>query len=841
MLNIIGTIYNFGQQLGEMKKTILIIISFYLLLSNNALYAIDTAARIDSLINLLEETPDRNKATVFNKLAEEYLDIEPETAREYASKALQFAYDYNKNGQSAYANYYLGVSNEFSRNYSEAKKYLIEALNLSKEEKIDKLTAKVLASLGSVEDEEGNREKALEYLEQSLDISKEIGYIFGVKKSLNNLGITNFFLGNYTKAINYFNQQYELAKNEKDTASIASSLNALSICYDHKGQLSEAIQYSIEALKLAEELNEPTRIAVNLLRIANIYQKQKLYDESLNYFTRALEIYEKEGDQLGMADSYNNIGILYQKIAENKIDSIKNTIESKKLSHKDYLGSIRSEYDRALEYYSRSRKIYEELKDTSRLVMSNVNIAVVLKLLEKYGEARKEFERVLVIAEELQNKKQVANILYNLAEVYRNTGAINKALDFYDRSLKMSKELGHKELVQNNYKGMADLYEEVKNYKQAYTNYKQYTEVKDLIYNEQTQRTITEMKEKYEADKKQQQIELLNKDNKLQEVKIQRQRTLNISFIIGLLLVLSFTVFAFWQLRVIKKKNNLLAERNNQIQQQKEEIETQKDEIEAQRDLVFKQKQEITDSIHYAQRIQRAVLPSDEFSEEILPEHFILFKPRDIVSGDFYWLTKKNKRVITVAADCTGHGVPGAFMSMLGVSFLNEIVNKMEDLQAHEILNQLREYVKTTLGQRGKEGEAKDGMDVALTIIDLENMNLQYAGAYNSLYIIREGELIERKADKMPIGIYIKEKESFTKHELDLQKDDTIYTFSDGYVDQFGGENGRKFMSKPFKRLLLSIQEKSMAEQKDILEKNILDWRGDIPQVDDIIVLGIRV
>ena len=264
-------------------------------------------------------------------------------------------------------------------------------------------------------------------------------------------------------------------------------------------------------------------------------------------------------------------------------------------------------------------------------------------------------------------------------------------------------------------------------------------------------------------------------------------------------------------------------------------------EVVRQKEDIAEKNKSITDSIEYAKRIQKAILPSRELANEILPEHFILFRPRDIVSGDFYWMTKKDNLIVIIAADCTGHGVPGAFMSMLGVSFLNEIVNKHNIIKANSILNSLRDDVKKTLSQTGKEGEAKDGMDIALCIVDTDNMKMQYAGAYNPLYLYRNNELIEIKADRMPIGIYIKEKESFTNHEIDIQKNDTFYIFSDGYSDQFGGPDGRKFKTKEFKKLLLSIHKKPLIEQKEILNKKIDNWKGDYDQLDDIIVLGIRL
>ncbi len=294
------------------------------------------------------------------------------------------------------------------------------------------------------------------------------------------------------------------------------------------------------------------------------------------------------------------------------------------------------------------------------------------------------------------------------------------------------------------------------------------------------------------------------------------------------------------QKQVLEVQRDELAQTNQEITQQKEEIEAQRDEIEAQRDHISKQNLEMTQSIEYAKRIQTAVMQTNEEVRSILPEHFVLFKPRDIVSGDFYWMTKRNNKIIVAAADCTGHGVPGAFMSMLGISFLNEIVNVRNETKPDRILNSLRDSIKSTLSQTGKEGESKDGMDIALCTIDLEAMKLEFAGAYNPLYLIRNGVLVETKADKMPIGIHVAEKDSFTHNEMNFEKNDCIYLFSDGYVSQFGGENGRTYKSVPFKKLLAIISEKPMAKQCEMLEDEFVEWQGYNPQVDDILVIGIK-
>ncbi len=264
-------------------------------------------------------------------------------------------------------------------------------------------------------------------------------------------------------------------------------------------------------------------------------------------------------------------------------------------------------------------------------------------------------------------------------------------------------------------------------------------------------------------------------------------------------------------------------------------------EIREQKDLIEEKNKDIMDSIKYARRIQQTILPSDKNINKYLPDNFVLYKPRDIVSGDFYWMMHRENITIIAAADCTGHGVPGAFMSIMGVTFLNEVAAKKDVNTSAEVLNQLRANIIGSLGQHGEEGATKDGMDIALLAFHMDEMKVQYSGAYNPLYLIRDGELLETKPNRMPVGLHQRDKEPFTNHIIDIKKGDVMYIFSDGYIDQFGGPKGKKFMSKKFKELLMEIHKKPMEEQKEILTKRNLEWRGEIEQVDDIIVIGIRV
>jgi serine phosphatase RsbU (regulator of sigma subunit) len=278
-----------------------------------------------------------------------------------------------------------------------------------------------------------------------------------------------------------------------------------------------------------------------------------------------------------------------------------------------------------------------------------------------------------------------------------------------------------------------------------------------------------------------------------------------------------------------------------------EEVVSQKQEIEAQRDSIMLQNEEIrrintsmTDSITYARRIQRAVFPPEQRLHRYFPESFIFNRPKDIVSGDFFWLARKNGKLVVTVSDCTGHGVPGAFMSMLGITLLNDLVNNRDILEADTLLNMLKNEIIQALRQKGKADSANDGMDMVLCVYDPERSILQYSGAFNPLVLVRDQEIQMVKADPMPVGIGAISGREFTRHEVEINKGDVIYLYSDGFEDQFGGEKDKKFSRKRFRNLLLEIHELNMPEQKRTLQRSLEDWMNGQEQVDDVTVMGIR-
>jgi serine phosphatase RsbU (regulator of sigma subunit) len=350
--------------------------------------------------------------------------------------------------------------------------------------------------------------------------------------------------------------------------------------------------------------------------------------------------------------------------------------------------------------------------------------------------------------------------------------------------------------------------------------------VKDSIYTEESADFQNNTVSQYEDEKNQQQQKLLNQEIVLQQQRLQNNRIIIFAISFGLLLLLVLSIVILRGYRQKQKTNKLLELKNAEIE---------------------KKNKDITDSIKYAQRIQRAILPSSDFVKKYLPEYFFVYVPKDIVSGDFYWVEHKENKTLFSAVDCTGHGVPGAFMSIVGRNLLNQAVNEYNITKPSEILNYLNngviETFKHSQGQNDRNNDVKDGMDLALCCLSDDFSKLEYAGAYNPLYLIRNNEVIHYKADVYPIGTPFSEKlKTFTNYEINLNKGDTIYIFSDGYVDQFGGGlNRKKFSSKRFRETLIEIQPFSMAEQKKKLIKIFEEWKGPISQLDDVLIIGIRV
>jgi len=661
----------------------------------------------------------------------------------------------------------------------------------------------------------------------------------------------------------YYHIALEIALEIENSLAEAECLRAIGTVKQIKGEYDSALVYLAEARTMLEEIGDKNKTATCYNNIGYVYKLKGDYAEAIEYFYRALEIAEELGQKRQMARTYNNIGSVH-------------------LSQ----GSI----EKSSEVFEKALALYTEIGYTYGIAISNVNLGINSFNQGDFVKSLEYHETALEIHKEIDNTQGISICYGNMSEIYRNLGQLDKAVEYSTYSIELYQEMGYKEGLAAAYVNVAnlnarlaytaessdpkrnsyisrsiehgnkalELAREMKSYSienaaaealmyayQNQDNYKKAMEfawlfiaTKDSMFREEKTNAIQEIETKYETEKKQQQLELQESQLIAKDATIKQQKTFRNALAAGLasvVLVVAVLIYGYIQKR---KANKKITEQNEQITEANEELKVL---LEA----INEQNLALTDSISYAEKIQSAMLPPETYINELFNANFILYKPRDIVSGDFYWAKQVNHYVILVAADCTGHGVPGAFMSLLGISYLTEIVQRREITQANQVLNELRRLVKNSLRQHGERDEAKDGIDMALCVLNLKNRVMQYSGANNPLYLIRdhdgESELEEIKADHMPLGFYQGKDRTFTNHDITLEEGDTFYIFSDGFIDQKGGEENKRFRSKAFKNLLLEIQDLPMPDQRKIMDKTLSSWMGNNSQTDDILVIGVRM
>ncbi len=686
---------------------------------------------------------------------------------------------------------------------------LLSVLKASKEDTVKINTLILIANkVGS-----NDPEKALGYVQQALSIVNtdtakyyESGYAKYAAQCYRGSGVANYFMGNYEEALPQLKKALQLYDGIKNKGGAANALGWIGNTYYSKGDFTLALDAMLRSLKLHEETNNKTGVGGALNGIANIYRSQRNLQKALEYYHKSLDIRMELKDTLHVAYTYNNIGLVYQ-----EADSL----------------------DKALACHFKCMAIVEKFNDKKGMANSYGNLGEVYSQQGKFKEALGFLLKSLHISEEISDKNGICASYNDIGKTYNKLKDHRSAVEFFGKAVQVGKEIGDKDALKDSYLGLAMAYKALDDYANALDNYEMYASYKDSLANEGNLRNLEEMQTRFETEKKEKEIELLQKDRNIrelqiseQEANIHRQRIIIYSVIGGLLLVLAL-VFMIWKSYREKKRINLGLERKNI------EINIQKNQIEEKNIL-------ITDSIDYARNIQNAILPTEASIERHLPGTFILFKPKDIVSGDFYWMnTSVEDRVLFAAIDCTGHGVPGAFMSVMAYNMLENIVSEKRLSQPSLILDELNKAVLETLHQDSEGASAKFGMDISLFAVNKQRSHLQFAGAHNPLLLVSaNGEIKEIKADRTTIGMA---QEKFSDHRIDLSKGDMLYMFTDGYPDQRGGPQNKKFFASEFKKLLGEIAGKETAAQKTALLNTFENWKGMNEQIDDILVSGIRI
>lgn len=640
-------------------------------------------------------------------------------------------------------------------------------------------------------------DEAIKYANQAMEMSKKLNYEVGLMNSHNVRGLAEYYMTNYDQALKDFHISKDIAIRMGDKLKSAAAINNIGLVYDDKADYQKALEYYMEALKLCEEIgagNSSWMYGSTLNNVGLIYQNMGKYDQALDFFARSMKVKEKIGNVRGVGSSMHNIGLAYK---------------------------LKGEYEKSLEYYLKALEIRKAMNDESGTALTLNNIGSLYETMQEYDKAYPYLREALDIKEKQKDKYSLSLSLFSVGANYCNRGKPQEGFVYLQRAMDIAQSIGTKDLIKRGYEDFAQYYSKMGNFQKAYEYQKLLTEIKDSILNSENSKQMNEMQTKYETEKKQKEIELLTKDSEIQALQLNRNKLWMFVLIAAVLLVLSLAALLYNRYKLKQRANDLLETQNTEITLQKKEI---------------------TDSINYAKRIQESILPPAEHWNKILPQSFIFYRPKDIVSGDFYWVEQKQDIVCFAAVDCTGHGVPGALMSVVGFNLLTQAVNEVGLTKPSEILKHLDAGVTKTLRQSETGKGVKDGMDLSLCTLNTKTNELQYAGAFNSLYYISDGRLNEIKADKFPIGVNLDGKvDEYRNHTIQLKSGDSIYLFSDGYADQFGGERGKKFKYNQLKQMLAEISKAPIHQQKQVVEDTFDKWKGGLEQIDDVVIIGVRI
>ena len=634
----------------------------------------------------------------------------------------------------------------------------------------------------------------------------------------NNFGVYYNDIGDIEKSTLFYFKSLELQEEVGNLEGQGATLNNIAISYENQGAISIALQYYNKSLAIREKVSDRPGVAITLFNIAYIYSSQGDIYKALEYFEKSLKIERELGSDIGIAYCLNSIGETYLK-----------------------LGSLLN----AKKYIDSAYVMRKSMGDELGMAQSFENMAELYDTKKNYDSSLVYMHKALEIRENGGEKRDLCFNLFNIGGIYLKLGDLKNAERYAERSKKIAEEIQYPVSIRNVSLLLSEIYEAKNKPQLALDYYKKYVSMRDSVTNEKTQRATIQREVKYNYERKLTADSIRYENQAIvndaliskQEAELQVKRNQQYLLFGGLSLLFVFLIFLYNRFRVIRKQKGI--------------IEIQRASSEMQRKVVEEKNKEITDSINYAKRIQEAILPSKQVLIDNLKKGFVIFKPKDVVSGDFYWLERANGYIFLAAADCTGHGVPGAMVSVICSNALSKGVLEEGITDTGKLLDRVRELVADRLSRNGEK--VNDGMDISLLAIKENERNansttIKWSGANNGIWIIRnETRTLEQiSPDKQPVGVY-KLSKNFTTHHVDINKGDSLFLFTDGFSDQFGGEylpkmrpGGKKFKSANFKKLLLQIQDKQMDQQKLIIENTFEEWKGSLDQVDDVCIIGIR-
>lgn len=772
-----------------------------------------------------EKTGDDKQSAVFKQTGSLFNKLGMyEKSAEYYLKGVEYnrsknkAFDPELTEDLAYAQF-------SARQYAESETHFMELLDFAEKDNNNNLKLRTLYNLAEITLLQKKYPENLGFNRQLLTHFENLNDKQAAALIANNMGYTQLKLSNQSQALASFQRALNLGEESgMDNKRKSQLMSNIGICYQNLGETENSLKFLRQAVNTSRAAFDFSEMA----RLENITAQAYLMKKDLHnagiFSQSSIKSARKSEDNRLLVECYHT----YSQILKQGNDHIK-----------------------ALEYY----ELYLSLRDSLALEQRLAEQRLAQRILDL---EKSEKDLKLVLADEELKDLELKNLQIESEKKEQELELLRREneLETSERqrilqSLELTRERHEAEIRQREIQALG-----------------QQREIQDLLIKQK----------EAEEQEREKEIRLLENEKELQQLEIEKEKETRkfITWMLALLGAIIILVLASFF--VVRKKNKILAQQkleiedknydleqkneeiraqsenlqtayeeiqttNEMLEQKSEEILTQNEQIIKQKELIEDKNKNITDSILYASRIQNAVLPPENFLDGIVSESFLIFKPKDIVSGDFYWSASKGKYHIIAAADCTGHGVPGAFMSMLGMTLLNEIVIRTREITASVLLEELRSEVIHSLKQRGAAGETKDGMDISLCVIDTANSVLHYAGANNPLYHFRSGDLSVLSPDKMPIGIshqVIEELDDFTNHELEIKPGDFIYLFTDGFADQFGGPAGKKFKYNQFREVLKKIHQIPVNEQKAKLEEYFEKWKGDTEQIDDVLIIGVK-
>ncbi len=666
---------------------------------------------------------------------------------------------------------------------------------------------------------------------------------------LNHVALANLYTAenNYDLSWKQILQGYRLCKTLNYERGLAMLYRAEARMARSKGEIDRAIDYFLRGLVLFEKLGEGKMKANCCGALGNLYYEKGAFDKSASFMLKAVKAYDAIGDKKNAAGYYGNLGAIYESMKDYKKALTVYEKANSLCKEIDYQQGIAinlvcianlymdwNQNEKALDFDFQALKINEGLGDSSYISNNLSNISVAYQNLHNYHKALEYAERANATTPRGDQYLYLSNLVAT-GDILMKLKEYKKAETIFLQAEQLLEKFSSITTQSKNYLLLSTVYDSLGNFRKSLQYFKKHAILRDSIFNDDNRRKILDSQLQFEYNKKATADSLLAaEEKKLVSVKLKQQRTENLALTAGIILVAIFGAVMFNRFRV--------------THQQKLIIEAKETETQFQKQIIEAKHLEITDSINYAERIQRSFLATQELLDANLKDYFVMFQPKSVVSGDFYWARNiPQSGFMLITGDSTGHGVPGAIVSLLNITSIESAIKEGYHSPG-TLLDETRNSIIERLSHDGSEGGGKDGMDCIACLFDFNRMILKIAAANNPAWIVRDAlskdtkrALIEIRPDKMPVGRHQKETTPFKEHEIPLHKGDVVYTLTDGYADQFGGPDGKKFMVRNLKTLLANNAHLSMAEQKLALEKTFKEWKGTQEQVDDVCIIGIRV